>query len=152
MAAANPFAAEAAIDTYVEQNMRRLHIPAAALAVVEADKVVHIREFGRAHAHGGPPTALTPFFIGSLTKSITGVVHDFGRGGSDLPRSPHAPCGVRGARPRARVAANTCGLTTAPHGAWCAAGGGTDVAWHTGNVPDFSAYMARICAGRPSRA
>jgi CubicO group peptidase (beta-lactamase class C family) len=73
MAAASPLAGQAEIDAYVDQSMRRLHIPAVALAVVAGDKIVHVRGFGRAHAKGGAPDAQTPFFIGSLTKSITAL-------------------------------------------------------------------------------
>jgi len=35
-----------AIDAYIEQQMRRLHIPGASLAIVEGDKIVHQRGFG----------------------------------------------------------------------------------------------------------
>jgi CubicO group peptidase (beta-lactamase class C family) len=61
------------IDAYVEGQMRRLHIPGAALAIVEGDQVVHRRGFGHARPGGETPTHHTPFFIGSLTKSITAL-------------------------------------------------------------------------------
>ncbi len=73
MAAANSFIGQAEIDAYVERSMARLQLPAVAIAVVEGDEIVHVRGFGRALATGGPPTAQTPFFIGSLTKSITAL-------------------------------------------------------------------------------
>jgi len=61
-----------AIDAYIEQQMRRLHIPGASLAIVEGDKIVHQRGgFGRARPGGRGATSQTPFFIGSLTKSVT---------------------------------------------------------------------------------
>jgi CubicO group peptidase (beta-lactamase class C family) len=59
------------IDGYVEEQMRRLRIPGASLAVVEGDRIVHVRGFGQARPRGELPTPQTPFFIGSLTKSIT---------------------------------------------------------------------------------
>jgi CubicO group peptidase (beta-lactamase class C family) len=62
-----------AIDAYIEQQMRRLHIPGASLAIVEGDKIVHLRGFGKARPSGEVPTPQTPFFIGSLTKSITAL-------------------------------------------------------------------------------
>ena len=62
-----------AIDAYVEGQMRRLKIPGASLAVVEGDKIVHRRGFGQARSDGDVPTPQTPFFIGSLTKSITAL-------------------------------------------------------------------------------
>lgn len=63
----------AAIDAYIERQMRRLNLPGAALAIVEGDRIVHTRGFGRAWPGGGPPTPQTPFFIGSLTKSFTAL-------------------------------------------------------------------------------
>jgi CubicO group peptidase (beta-lactamase class C family) len=62
-----------AIDAYVEAQMRRLHIPGVSLAIVEGDKIVHQRGFGKARPGGEAPTPQTPFFIGSLTKSITAL-------------------------------------------------------------------------------
>ena len=62
-----------AVDAYVEQQMRRLNIPGASLAIVEGDRIVHLRGFGRARPGGEGPTPQTPFFIGSLTKSITAL-------------------------------------------------------------------------------
>ncbi len=62
-----------AIDTYLEQEMRRLNIPGASLVIVEGDQIVHTRGFGLARPGGETPTAQTPFVIGSLTKSFTAV-------------------------------------------------------------------------------
>ena len=62
-----------AIDDYIDGQMRRLHIPGASLAIVEGDKIVYLRGFGRARPGGETPTPQTPFFIGSLTKSFTAL-------------------------------------------------------------------------------
>src|SRR5512147_865422 len=62
-----------AIDHYIEQQMQHLHIPGAALAIVEGDQIVHLRGFGLACPNGAAPTPQTPFFIGSLTKSFTAL-------------------------------------------------------------------------------
>jgi CubicO group peptidase (beta-lactamase class C family) len=62
-----------AIDAYVEEQMCRLHIPGISLAIVEGDRIVHLRGFGKARPGGEAPTPQTPFFIGSLTKSITAM-------------------------------------------------------------------------------
>ncbi len=62
-----------AIDAYVEAQMHRLHIPGASLAIIEGDQIVHQRGLGRARPGGETPTPQTPFFIGSLTKSITAL-------------------------------------------------------------------------------
>ncbi len=61
----------AAIDAYIEQQMRRLNFPGVSLAVVEGDKIVHRRGFGRAHPGGEAPSPQTPFVLGSTAKSIT---------------------------------------------------------------------------------
>jgi len=61
------------IDAYVEQQRQRLHIPGVCLAIVEGNKIVHLRSFGQARPEGGAPFPQTPFFIGSLTKSITAL-------------------------------------------------------------------------------
>jgi CubicO group peptidase (beta-lactamase class C family) len=62
-----------AIDSYVEEHMRRLKIPGVSLAIVEGDKIVHLRGFGKARPGGETPTPQTPFFIASLTKSFTAL-------------------------------------------------------------------------------
>lgn len=61
------------IDTYIEGQMRRLHIPGISLAIIEGDRIVHARGFGQAQPGGEAPSPQTPFFIGSLTKSITAL-------------------------------------------------------------------------------
>jgi CubicO group peptidase (beta-lactamase class C family) len=61
------------IDAYIEQQMKRLDIPGAALAIVEGDKIVHLRGFGKARPDGEAPSPQTPFFLGSLTKSFTAL-------------------------------------------------------------------------------
>jgi CubicO group peptidase (beta-lactamase class C family) len=61
------------IDAYIEGQMRRLKIPGVSLAIVEGDKIVHVRGFGRARPGGEAPTPQTPFFIGSVTKSFTAL-------------------------------------------------------------------------------
>lgn len=62
-----------AVDAYVEDQMRRLKIPGVSLAIVEGDKIVHLRGLGRARPGGEAPTPQTPFFIGSVTKSFTAL-------------------------------------------------------------------------------
>jgi CubicO group peptidase (beta-lactamase class C family) len=61
------------IDRYIEQGLKRLKVPGAAVAIVEGDQIVHQRGFGQARPGGGPPSPETPFFIGSLTKSFTAL-------------------------------------------------------------------------------
>ena len=61
------------IDAYFEEQMQRLNIPGASLAIVEGDQIVYIRGFGNARPGGEAPTPQTPFLIGSLTKSVTAL-------------------------------------------------------------------------------
>lgn len=61
------------IDDYIEEQMHRLHVPGISLAIIEGDKIVHQRGFGKARPGGEAPTPQTPLFIGSLTKSITAL-------------------------------------------------------------------------------
>ena len=62
-----------AIDAFIEEQMRRLKLSGASLAIVEGDQIVHMRSFGQARPGGGAPTPQTPFFIGSTTKSLTAL-------------------------------------------------------------------------------
>lgn len=62
-----------AINAYIEGQMRRLKIPGAALAIVEGDKIVYMRGYGRARPGGEAPAPQTPFCIGSLSKSFTAL-------------------------------------------------------------------------------
>jgi CubicO group peptidase (beta-lactamase class C family) len=60
-----------AIDAYIEEQMRRLNIPGISLVIVEGDRIVHYRGFGRARPGGEAPSPQTPFVLGSTTKSFT---------------------------------------------------------------------------------
>lgn len=62
-----------AIDAYIEGQMRHLNVPGASLAIVEGNRIVHLRGFGKARPRGEAPSPQTPFFIGSLTKSFTAL-------------------------------------------------------------------------------
>ncbi len=62
-----------AIDAYVEQRMGDLNIPGVSLAIVEGSQIGHLRNFGRAWPSGEPPSAQTPFVLGSTTKSFTAL-------------------------------------------------------------------------------
>ena len=46
-----------AIDAYILQQMHRLNIPGAALAIVEGDKIVHLRGFGKAPPRKRPSSS-----------------------------------------------------------------------------------------------
>ena len=61
------------IDGYIEQQLKRLKIPGAALAIGEGDQIVHQRGFGQTRPGGMPPSPQTPFVLGSVTKSFTAL-------------------------------------------------------------------------------
>lgn len=62
-----------AIDVHVERQMRELNIPGLALAIVQDDRVVHLKGFGVAGPDGRAVTGQTPFKIASIAKPMTGV-------------------------------------------------------------------------------
>lgn len=62
-----------AIDAYVKAQLRRLKIPGASLAIVEGNRIIHMRGFGHARPGGEPPSTQTPFVLGSTTKSFTAL-------------------------------------------------------------------------------
>src|SRR4030042_6440171 len=95
-ALANPTSNNAsydAIDAHSERQMHRLHIPGISLAIIDGDRIVHMRGFGRARPGGEVPAPHTPFFIGSLTKSITALavmqLGEGGKGGAGSPAPAH---------------------------------------------------------------
>jgi CubicO group peptidase (beta-lactamase class C family) len=62
-----------AIDRYIEQQLKRLNVPGAVVAIVEGNQIVHQRGFGQARQGGTSPSPQTPFFVGSVTKSFTAL-------------------------------------------------------------------------------
>jgi len=63
----------AAIDKFVEAEMDAQRIPGLALGIVEDDRIVHVRGFGKADPSGRAVSPQTPFIIGSLSKSVTAL-------------------------------------------------------------------------------
>jgi CubicO group peptidase (beta-lactamase class C family) len=61
------------IDAYIDERMHHLRIPGLSLAIVEGDRIAHMRGFGQPQPGGEAPSAQTPFFIGSVTKSFTAL-------------------------------------------------------------------------------
>ena len=61
------------IDSYLDGQLELLHIPGAAMAVVEGAEIAHFYSFGEARPGGESPGLATPFILGSLTKSITAM-------------------------------------------------------------------------------
>jgi CubicO group peptidase (beta-lactamase class C family) len=113
-----------ALDAYVQQQMRRLSIPGAYLAIVKGDEVVHLRGFGHARPGGKEPTPQTPFVLGSTTKSFTALavmqLVEAGKVELDAPVQRYLPW-FRVADPRAsaemtvrHLLYQTSGLPTLP--------------------------------------
>jgi CubicO group peptidase (beta-lactamase class C family) len=71
-ASANPNTDFASIDTFLETEMREVHIPGLALGIVYNDEVVHLRGFGEA-SPGRSVTPQTPFILASASKSFTAL-------------------------------------------------------------------------------
>jgi CubicO group peptidase (beta-lactamase class C family) len=63
----------AAIDRYVEQEMRAMRLPGLALGIVRGDQIVHLKGFGAADGAGRAVTPQTPFKLASLGKSFTAL-------------------------------------------------------------------------------
>jgi CubicO group peptidase (beta-lactamase class C family) len=112
-----------ALDAYAEEQLGRLNVPGASLAIVEGDRIVHERGFGTARPGGGAPTLQTPFAIGSVTKSVTALavmqVVEAGKISLDAPVQQYLPW-FRVADPRAsaqltvrQLLNQTSGLSTA---------------------------------------
>ena len=51
------------IDAYLGQQLKALNIPGASLAIVEGDRIVHMKGFGISGPEGEAPTSQTPFMI-----------------------------------------------------------------------------------------
>jgi CubicO group peptidase (beta-lactamase class C family) len=63
----------AAIDAYIQEEMREVHIPGLALSIVHDDEVVHLESFGEADPSGRAVTPQTPFILASVSKSFTAL-------------------------------------------------------------------------------
>jgi CubicO group peptidase (beta-lactamase class C family) len=63
----------AAIDRYLESEMRATGIPGMAVAIVRGDRTVHLRAFGKADESGRPVTTETPIIMASVGKSFTAM-------------------------------------------------------------------------------
>jgi CubicO group peptidase (beta-lactamase class C family) len=63
----------AAIDNFVAAEMDEQRIPGLALGIVQGDRIVHVRGFGKADPSGRAVSPQTPFIIGSVAKSFTAL-------------------------------------------------------------------------------
>jgi CubicO group peptidase (beta-lactamase class C family) len=63
----------AAIDTYVEEQMKDIHLPGVALGIIQGNKIVNLKGYGIADPSGRAVTAQTPFWLASLAKPVTAL-------------------------------------------------------------------------------
>ena len=85
----------AAIDRYVQKEMDAQRIPGLALGIVEGNRILHLRGFGKADESGRKVTPQTLFFNGSTTKSFTALaimqLHEAGKLDLDAPVQRYLP-------------------------------------------------------------
>src|SRR5262245_28133699 len=82
-------ATDAELDAWLARQVDDSGIPGAAWAIVREGRLAHVGTHGEADATGRPVTAVTPFVIGSLSKSLTALaiarLADAGRLDLDAP-------------------------------------------------------------------
>jgi CubicO group peptidase (beta-lactamase class C family) len=59
------------LDSYVNEAMTSWNIPGLSLAVVRDGEIAYMQGYGKADASGRPITPQTPFWLASVSKSIT---------------------------------------------------------------------------------
>ncbi|WP_342505075.1 serine hydrolase domain-containing protein [Sporosarcina sp. FSL K6-2383] len=63
----------AKIDEFMKNEIERLNIPGAALAIVKGNQVEYMRGYGVSNPEGAEMTSQTPIVLGSTTKSFTAL-------------------------------------------------------------------------------
>src|SRR6266508_1067687 len=63
----------AAIDAYVEGQMKDIHLPGVAIGIIQGDQIVYLKGYGVADPTGRAVTAQTPFWLASLAKPVTAL-------------------------------------------------------------------------------
>jgi CubicO group peptidase (beta-lactamase class C family) len=63
----------AAIDAYVEAQMKDIGLPGLALGIIQGDQIVYLKGYGIADPSKRAVTAQTPFFLASLSKPVTAL-------------------------------------------------------------------------------
>ena len=85
----------AAIDAYIQEEMREVHIPGLAYGIVHDDEVVHVESFGEADPSGRAATPQTPFILASVSKSFTALaimqLSEDGKVALDAPVKRYVP-------------------------------------------------------------
>ena len=63
----------AAIDAYVEAQMKDIHLPGVAIGIIQGDQIVYVKGYGVADPSGRAVTPQTPFWLASLAKPVTAL-------------------------------------------------------------------------------
>jgi len=83
------------IDAFVSEQMQRHGIPGLALALIDGDKVIFMKGYGKADQTGLPITPHTPFILASVSKPLTALailqLVDTGQVELDIPVQRYLP-------------------------------------------------------------
>ncbi len=83
------------IDAFVSEQMQRNGIPGLALALVDGDKVIFMKGYGKADQTGRAVTPQTPFILASVSKPLTAAaimqLVDAGQVDLDAPVQKYIP-------------------------------------------------------------
>ena len=83
------------IDAFVTEEMRRHKLPGLALALVEGDRVIFMKGYGKADPTGRLVTPQTPFLLASVSKPLTAAaimqLVDAGKVELDAPVQRYLP-------------------------------------------------------------
>jgi CubicO group peptidase (beta-lactamase class C family) len=63
----------AAIDAYIEGQMKDIRLPGLALGIIHGDQIVYLKGYGVADPSGRAVTPQTPFWLASLAKPVTAL-------------------------------------------------------------------------------
>jgi CubicO group peptidase (beta-lactamase class C family) len=63
----------AAIDSYVEAQMKDIGLPGVAIGIIQGDQIVYVKGYGIADPSGRAVTPQTPFWPASLAKPVTAL-------------------------------------------------------------------------------
>jgi CubicO group peptidase (beta-lactamase class C family) len=85
----------AAIDQYIEEQMKDCRIPGLSLGIVKGGQVLYLRGYGSANEAKHPVTPQTPFIIASVSKTLTALalmqLEEDGKVDLDSPVSHYLP-------------------------------------------------------------
>ena len=63
----------AAIDSYIEAQMKDIGLPGMSIGIIQGDQIVYVKGYGIADPSGRAVTPQTPFWPASLAKPVTAL-------------------------------------------------------------------------------